>query len=239
MRSCLLICRHKAGVFPCIRDGVKANSSFGPAKVYQTLLAKAFPTGEADSVAAVAWPALTPPLHSATIMASKSVGIRQVGVRLSTRGEYGLRAIVALATRYGEGPLPLHELAESERIPPAYLEQLLGVLRRQRLVETVRGAHGGYRLAVPPHAIRVGEVVRALEGPIAVTDCALEEGAETPCDRGSTCLTRHLWLRVSNSIAEVLDSTTLADLIGRSPGSGLNQADCQESKSDAADPDLS
>ena len=138
-----------------------------------------------------------------------------MGVRLSTRGEYGLRAMVALAARYGQRPVPLSELAQSEHIPPAYLEQLLGVLRRQGLVETTRGARGGYRLAAQPAAVSVGDVVRVLEGPIAILSCTAEDAPQKTCERGDTCLTRNLWLKVTSSIAGVLDSTTLADLVAK------------------------
>jgi len=136
-----------------------------------------------------------------------------MGVRLSTRGEYGLRAMVGLAAGYGSGPMTLSELAQRERVSSTYLEQLLGVLRRQGLVESTRGAHGGYELALRPQDISVGDVVRALEGPIALFSCVSEEAAEGSCGRAGSCLTRSLWLKVRDSIAEVLDSTSLADLV--------------------------
>jgi len=137
-------------------------------------------------------------------------------MKVSTRGEYGMRAMVSLARMYGRGPVPLSEVASDSAVPPAYLEQLLGPLRKAGLVSTTRGAHGGYELARAPKDVRVGEVYRVMEGPIAPMSCVSEESDEDLCPMIDGCATRLVWLKVRDSIAEALDSTTLADLLTQS-----------------------
>jgi Rrf2 family transcriptional regulator, cysteine metabolism repressor len=134
-------------------------------------------------------------------------------IRFSTRGEYGLRMMVDLARHYGEGPQPLVEVARHEALPAAYLEQLVGKLRRASLVTSRQGAHGGYELARPPAEVTVGEVMRTLEGPISPMICATEGDTEPLCERQDFCSTNLVWLRVRDSIAQALDSLTLADLV--------------------------
>jgi Rrf2 family protein len=136
-------------------------------------------------------------------------------MKISTRGEYGMRAMVSLARMYGQGPVPLAAVATDSSVPAAYLEQLLGPLRRAGLVESTRGAHGGYALAQPPQEIRVGQVYRVMEGPIAPMSCVSEEPEGELCPMIDGCATRVVWLKVRDSIAEALDSTTLADLLAR------------------------
>ncbi len=134
-------------------------------------------------------------------------------MKVSTRGEYGLRAMVALARSYGDGPVALANVAHDSAVPPAYLEQLLGMLRRAGIVASTRGAHGGYALAQPPDAIRIGDIYRVLEGPIAPMDCVSEVEPEEQCPLIDGCATRVVWLKVRDNIIDALDSTTLADLI--------------------------
>ncbi len=117
-----------------------------------------------------------------------------------------------LAKAYGRGPLSLTEIAYAERLPAGYLEQLVMPLRRAGLIEGTRGAHGGYELARPPAQLTVGAVVRALEGPVAPVECLAIEYVAGSCDREIGCLSRPVWRRLKNSIDQVLDSITLADL---------------------------
>ncbi|HAX25788.1 MAG TPA: Rrf2 family transcriptional regulator [Thermomicrobiales bacterium] len=133
-------------------------------------------------------------------------------MKISTRGEYGLRAMVALARSYGSGPNALASVAHDSAVPPAYLEQLLGMLRRAGLVASTRGAHGGYALAQPPEAIRIGDIYRVLEGPIAPMECVSEVEPDEQCPLIDGCATRVVWLKVRDNIIDALDSTTLADL---------------------------
>ena len=117
-----------------------------------------------------------------------------------------------LAGMHGQGLLSLAEIARNELLPLAYLEQLVGDLRRAGLVEGVRGLHGGYRLTRAPEQITVGEIYRVLEGPIAPVECTAEDYLPHSCEREDGCLSRSVWTRVRDSISAVLDSTTLADL---------------------------
>ncbi len=127
-----------------------------------------------------------------------------------------MRAMVSLAREYGNGPLALSAVAQDAAVPPAYLEQLMGVLRRAGLIISTRGAHGGYALSRPPEDIRVGEVYRVLEGPVAPMECVSEVEPDDPCPLIDGCATRVVWLKVRDNIVEALDSTTLADLIEQS-----------------------
>jgi Rrf2 family protein len=136
-------------------------------------------------------------------------------LRVSTRGEYGVRLMVDLARNFGGQPRSLTEIGQAEglQLKVQYLEQLVRVLREHGLVESTRGAHGGYRLSRAPENICMGEVVRALEGPIAPMICATEGEMEILCDRLDGCSTRYLWARVRDAVTSVLDSITLADLV--------------------------
>jgi Rrf2 family cysteine metabolism transcriptional repressor len=132
-------------------------------------------------------------------------------MKLSTRGHYGLLAMVELAKHYGQAPVSLSEISQSGELPLAYLEQLFGALRQAKLVEGTRGMHGGYKLTRAPAQITVGEVVRVLEGPIGPVDCAIEGESADCCSRSTACATKEMWQRVRESILEVLDNTSLAD----------------------------
>ena len=92
-------------------------------------------------------------------------------IRLSTKGRYGVIAMFELSRSYEEGPLSVRRIAERQDIPSAYLEQIMAGLRHEGLVESVRGRDGGYRLARPPERITIGDIVRAVEGPIALSSC--------------------------------------------------------------------
>jgi Rrf2 family protein len=132
----------------------------------------------------------------------------------STRGEYGVRLMVQLAARHGGGPASLTEIATAEDLPRPYLEQLVVGLREAGLVTSTRGARGGYELTRHPGEIRMSEVIRALEGPLAPMVCASEDPAHaTACGRSAACTVSHLWLRIRDAIAATLDSMTLADLV--------------------------
>ena len=136
----------------------------------------------------------------------------------STKAEYGVRLMLALGRREGEPPVPLAALAESETLPLSYLEHLVPKLRDAGLVASQRGAHGGYRLAVPADEVRMLEVVEALEGPIVPMDCFLDEGdgrifCSHVSDGDLSCSTKLLWTRVQGGITRALAGTTLAELL--------------------------
>jgi Rrf2 family protein len=135
-------------------------------------------------------------------------------MKVSTRVHYGLRAMTELARSYREDKLlSIAEIARSEGLPLAYLEQLVGELRRSGLVEGTRGVRGGYRLARAPEAITVGEIYRVLEGEVAPVDCTAEDYIPGSCAREPVCLSRGIWARVQAAILSVLDSATLDDLL--------------------------
>ena len=118
-----------------------------------------------------------------------------------------------LAVHYGEGPISLKSIAGRQEISEHYLEQLMSTLRKAGYVKSVRGAQGGYSLTKNPADISVGDVVRIMEGPIAPVDCLLQDStSQQYCRRASTCVTRGVWAKVRDSINNVLDSITLADL---------------------------
>lgn len=130
-------------------------------------------------------------------------------MRISTRGEYGVRAMFDLAMRFGQGPIPLKTVAERQEISEHYLEQLMGALRKAGLVTSVRGAQGGYELAFAPEDIRIGDILRALEGPIVAVDVTGKEPQAGQIERYAIT---ELWARLTEEINAVLDATTLADL---------------------------
>ncbi|TAK31141.1 MAG: Rrf2 family transcriptional regulator [Chloroflexota bacterium] len=140
---------------------------------------------------------------------------------LSTKGHYGLRAMTRLAETHGRQVLSLAEIAQAEGLPPAYLEQLVAPLRKAGLLKATRGVRGGYCLARHPAEITVGEVIRILEGPIGIVECASEVRSAGCCERETTCLSKPLWQRMRANIAQMLDSTTLADLSAGDAGSGV------------------
>jgi Rrf2 family protein len=124
--------------------------------------------------------------------------------------------MVALAHNYGIGPMSIAAVAKESSVPYAYLEQLIVPLRKAGLVASKRGAHGGYQLTRPPAEVRVGEVYRIMEGPVAPMDCVSEDIADQTCPLIEGCETRPVWLKVRDSIVNTLDSMTLADLISQS-----------------------
>jgi Rrf2 family transcriptional regulator, cysteine metabolism repressor len=122
--------------------------------------------------------------------------------------------MVQLGRRFGTGPASLAEMAADEDLPRAYLEQLVMSLRDAGLVASTRGAHGGYELTRPPGDIRMSEILRALEGPIAPMLCATDDPEHALiCDRSSRCTVNVLWVRVRDAISGALESMTLADLV--------------------------
>jgi Rrf2 family protein len=117
-----------------------------------------------------------------------------------------------LARHYGQGPVSLTEVANSQGISQAYLEQIAIELRRAGLLQSRRGAQGGYFLAKAPETITTGEVIRALEGSILPVQC-VADAACSPCIREDECTTRSVWEEVRDRLVETLDSITLADLL--------------------------
>lgn len=134
-------------------------------------------------------------------------------MKLSTKGRYGVLAMVELALNYGKGPISIKEIAEKQSFSDSYMEQLFSALRTAGLVKSIRGARGGYVLSRDPGEIVVGDIIRALEGPIEVADC-ITGGDGFSCEKSAECLTRGLWKDVMESINNVIDNRTLQDLLG-------------------------
>lgn len=133
-------------------------------------------------------------------------------MKLSTRGRYGLKAMFQLSLHYGEGPISLNQIADKQRLSENYLEQLFSLLRKEGLLKSVRGAQGGYMLSRKPEEITVGQILRCLEGNMAPSDCVID-GDEFECDREDKCVTKLVWIKIKDSIDEVIDSITLQNMI--------------------------
>jgi Rrf2 family protein len=131
-------------------------------------------------------------------------------IRVSTRGRYALRAMVDLALHADGEPVLRQEIAERQDISADYVAQLFRPLHAAGLVEGVKGPGGGYRLARDAAEIAANDVIRAVEGPVAVVHCALPE--DDSCDRVDRCATHLLWARLSAVMTEFLNSVTLQDL---------------------------
>jgi len=132
-------------------------------------------------------------------------------VKVSSKGEYALRALLLLGQN-GSSVLSIGEVAEKTRVPLHYLEHILLQLKKHGYVQSKRGVQGGYALRLTPGQIRIGEVIRNLEGPLAPMSCASVTAYE-PCRLEAGCLLKPLWVLVRDTVARVLDQTTLADLL--------------------------
>ena len=142
----------------------------------------------------------------------------------TTKAEYGVRLLIQLGLKGPDRPVALKAIAEAENLPLAYLERIAALLKKAELIQSTRGAHGGYLLAKAAEDITMDQVVLALEGKIAPMDCFVEapEGAaETPhrvaCNHhgadGHACATKLLWTRVQLGVIKSLQRTTLAELV--------------------------
>lgn len=132
-------------------------------------------------------------------------------MKLSTRGRYGVRALVYIALTEEDGPVAIHTIAERQGISERYLEQLLIPLKKAGLVKSIRGARGGYILGRKPEKITMGDIIRVLEGPIAPVECVNEINPDE-CTRADYCVTRKVWSEVRDAISNILDSYSLYDL---------------------------
>lgn len=139
----------------------------------------------------------------------------------TTKAEYGVRLLIQLGLKGPDRPVALKAIAEAENLPLAYLERIAALLKKAELIQSTRGAHGGYLLAKPADEITMDQVVLALEGAIAPMDCFVEApaGAEThrvACNHGTdghACATKLLWTRVQLGVIKSLQRTTLAELV--------------------------
>lgn len=133
---------------------------------------------------------------------------------ISTRGRYALRMMLDLAQHQKDGFIPLKDIAQRQDISKKYLEQIIPVLNRSGLLQTSRGAGGGYRLMKPPKEYTIGEILRATEGSMAPVACM--EGPKNTCPRCLECDTLPTWEGLQKVVDEYLDGITLADLSEKS-----------------------
>jgi Rrf2 family protein len=132
-------------------------------------------------------------------------------LRLSTKGQYGVRAMFELAKNFNKGPMTIKEIAERQDVSVAYLEQLLNKLRKASLIMSRKGPGGGYVISKKPEEISVGMILNSLEGPVAITQC-LGPSAKR-CKRVDSCVTRLLWKSLGEKIEDFLNTINLKDLI--------------------------
>lgn len=138
-----------------------------------------------------------------------------VEMKLSTKGRYGLRAMVDLVVHSREEPVSIASIAARQSISERYLEQLIAKLRRAGLVSSVRGAAGGYIPSRKAEEISVGDVLRALEGNLDPVDCpGLAE--ENGCGGADVCVTKYVWKRINDSINRTVDEIKISDLVKES-----------------------
>jgi Rrf2 family protein len=139
-------------------------------------------------------------------------------MRLSRRSEYGLRALTDLVHHEGEGPIPLATLAERNRLPAKFLEQIMASLKHGGIVRTTLGAHGGYAMAADPSTVSIGRVIRLLDGALAPLGCvSLRYYEPCSCPDESTCSLRDVMIDIRDAMLDILDEQSLADLAAR-PG---------------------
>lgn len=132
---------------------------------------------------------------------------------LSSRARYATRAVLELSLRYEEGPLQVQEIAEPQAIPVKFLQQILRQLKLDGFISTRKGPGGGYQLARAPKDITLGELVRAVDGPIAMISCvSVTRQAECGCPHPESCGLRHAFQEARDAMAEVLDRITFEDI---------------------------
>ncbi len=131
-------------------------------------------------------------------------------MRLSTKGQYAVRAMVGLVCHANDGPITLKDISDSEGISLAYLEQLFVKLRRGNIVKSFRGPGGGYVLARPASEIKVGEVILVVEESLNPVACL--DGDPSICAKANKCVTQRVWKGLADKIKEFLDSITIEDL---------------------------
>lgn len=131
-------------------------------------------------------------------------------MKLSTKGRYGVKAMVELAINYGDTPVSIKTISTRQHISEYYLEQLFAPLRKAKLITSIRGAQGGYILSREPKDITVADIMEVVEGPIEISDCIDKENG---CDNTDCCATRLLWEKLKKSIDEVMASVTLQDIV--------------------------
>ena len=149
---------------------------------------------------------------------SKMVGIKKKEgetLKISTKGRYGLRALIDLAQYSEIEPVSISSIATRQGISERYLEQLMTLLKKAGLIKSIRGAAGGYVLAKDLEEISVGDVLRALEGSLEPVECAAFGGGDS-CEAAGGCVTKYVWQRINESINKTVDEISLKQLVEES-----------------------
>ena len=136
-------------------------------------------------------------------------------MKISTKGRYGLRAFIDLAKHSVEAPVSINSIAQRQNLSEGYLEQLMAKLKKAGLVESIRGAGGGYVLAKNAGDISVGDVLRALEGNLELVTCAAFHDIET-CGFEKTCVTKYVWQKINESILNTMEEIKIDTLVEQS-----------------------
>jgi Rrf2 family protein len=133
-------------------------------------------------------------------------------MNISTRGRYGLRALLEMAIESKKGPVTIRDISQKQRMSVTYLEQIFHKLKKAGVLKSIRGAKGGYILAKDHNQITVREIIDILDGPISTSYCDFPQLREKSCIGPTACVPRILWKELDNKIAKILSSITLADL---------------------------
>ncbi|MDI9526983.1 MAG: Rrf2 family transcriptional regulator [Pseudomonadota bacterium] len=133
-------------------------------------------------------------------------------MKITTRSRYGVRLMLELARNFEKGQVLLKDIARNEEISEKYLSLIIIPLRTAGLVQSTRGAHGGYSLTRPPEEITLKDIVQVLEGGISLVDCVENSSS---CSRSQTCVSRDVWSIVSERISQTLESISLGDLLAK------------------------
>lgn len=136
-------------------------------------------------------------------------------MRFSLKGEYGILAALEIALHCDQGPIQVKKIAHQQGIPPRFLEQIMSSLKKSGLVESIRGAQGGYRLTKPAEEIRLSDLLQAVEGPILPPGPSSESPLNARRKKGDGDIIKEVWEEVKGSILGVLEAITLQDLCER------------------------
>ncbi|TFH08193.1 MAG: Rrf2 family transcriptional regulator [Candidatus Atribacteria bacterium] len=137
-------------------------------------------------------------------------------IRVPTQGRYALRAMIDIGLHQDKGPVLRQDIARRQDISANYVAQIFRKLSSANLLVGIKGPGGGYKLAKPCEQIRASDILQAIEGPIALVHCVMNEDDETPCERTVHCATHRMWSRLSLTMRDYLDSVTLKDLMDES-----------------------
>lgn len=142
---------------------------------------------------------------------SKQLGIEGDGMLLSSKGRYGLKAMIDIAVNGKEKPVSIKQISKRQGISESYLEQIISVLKKAGLVKSIRGTQGGYQLFLTPSNISVGDIIRPLEGSVSPSEC-VDENSES-CSNDRNCMIRYVLEKIKIGIDDVVNNITLEDMM--------------------------